>query len=188
MTHKTDITGKRFGMLTATKPVGQDKHRTTLWHCRCECGGERVMTISALKQRKYPNCGCQLSEIRSRGSRKTSGIALRNNVVYQYQRNAAAKGLAFELTAEECHMLFDGACDYCGQPPSLTITRSNYYGSFTYNGIDRVDNRRGYTGDNVVSCCARCNKQKSNLAREEFLGWVLDIAKHQGWCHADISV
>ena len=41
-------------------------------------------------------------------------------------------------------------------------------------GIDRVDNSLGYTLENSVSCCSKCNYMKKTLNVENFL---LHIAK-----------
>ena len=51
-------------------------------------------------------------------------------------------------------------------------------GDYTYNGIDRVDNTRGYTLDNVVPCCFKCNRAKDTMTKEEFLEWVGRVATH----------
>lgn len=42
----------------------------------------------------------------------------------------------------------------------------------TDNGIDRVDNSKGYTSDNCVPCCWACNNAKKNNSSSEFLAWV----------------
>lgn len=36
----------------------------------------------------------------------------------------------------------------------------NTHGAFVHSGIDRVDNSQGYTRENAVACCARCNTLK----------------------------
>lgn len=66
-------------------------------------------------------------------------------------------------------------CNYCGD--SLTITRKAYNmnGPYTHNGIDRVNNDRGYEPNNVVACCEICNRMKLTLSKEEFLNHVQKI-------------
>jgi 5-methylcytosine-specific restriction endonuclease McrA len=49
---------------------------------------------------------------------------------------------------------------------------------YIYNGIDRIDNERGYLPDNAVPCCKRCNQAKADMAIDEFKGWLSDIMKH----------
>jgi len=36
------------------------------------------------------------------------------------------------------------------------------------DGVDRVDNTKGYTKENCVPCCKICNRLKSDLTKEEF--------------------
>lgn len=59
-----DITGQKFGKLTAIKPVGQTKHCTYIWHFECECGGIRDINTGSLSTmvKKFPrqlHCGCE---------------------------------------------------------------------------------------------------------------------------------
>ena len=46
---------------------------------------------------------------------------------------------------------------------------------FYYNGVDRVDNQKGYTVNIIVPCCKRCNVANSDLTLEEFYSWVQEI-------------
>ena len=57
-----DITGDKFGRLTAIKPVGRDNRRNVLWLCKCDCGGECVRAVSELRRRKNHSCGCLSKE------------------------------------------------------------------------------------------------------------------------------
>ena len=46
MSRAKDITGQRFGHLTATKPLGSNKRGTKIWLMQCDCGAyeERLGT------------------------------------------------------------------------------------------------------------------------------------------------
>jgi hypothetical protein len=77
---------------------------------------------------------------------------------------AGARGLAFELPKALGLDLITDACFYCGTPPEPV------------NGIDRVDNGKGYIEDNVVSCCTRCNQIKRAYNVNDFLGHAQRIA------------
>ena len=45
------------------------------------------------------------------------------------------------------------------------------------HGLDRVDNEKGYSIDNVVTCCEQCNVAKSTQTYEDFIQQANDIAK-----------
>lgn len=53
-----DITGLRFGKLTAEYPVEGGKYGRTLWHCRCDCGGEVDAPLQQLTAGYRKSCGC----------------------------------------------------------------------------------------------------------------------------------
>ena len=53
-----DITGMRFGMLTAIAPASVQKAGSTIWFCRCDCGGEVNAPLSQLTSGYRKSCGC----------------------------------------------------------------------------------------------------------------------------------
>lgn len=54
-----DLTGKRFGRLTAVKRCERaGKHDRPKWLCKCDCGNECVVLARYLKQGKVQSCGC----------------------------------------------------------------------------------------------------------------------------------
>lgn len=66
--HAKDISGMRFGRLTASRCVGKNKFRALLWECRCECGGVVSLPASALTSGNTKSCGClHVEQIRALG-------------------------------------------------------------------------------------------------------------------------
>ena len=57
-----DISGQRFGRLTAIKTTGTTKNRQTIWLCKCDCGNETVSTSSNLVYGTMRSCGCLKNE------------------------------------------------------------------------------------------------------------------------------
>jgi hypothetical protein len=55
---KDDLTGKRFGSLTALSEAGRDRTRSVLWRCACDCGGERIVAAGYLNAGDVQSCGC----------------------------------------------------------------------------------------------------------------------------------
>lgn len=53
-----DITGQRFGKLTAVKPVGRSKTSQIIWLFKCDCGGERETLAQNAKAGRTVSCGC----------------------------------------------------------------------------------------------------------------------------------
>ena len=106
--------------------------------------------------------------------RLPEGGAARNSLLSIYKRKAKERDLVWGLDDSQFNSLIKGDCHYCDIEPRQ-ICKANGYksaSSIIYNGIDRVDNSRGYEPDNVVSCCKTCNRAKGRMTTEEFLRWA----------------
>lgn len=57
-----DITGQKFGKLTAVYPLKEIKGSSYVWHCKCECGNEIDVRLSSLTSGNTNSCGCQRRE------------------------------------------------------------------------------------------------------------------------------
>lgn len=55
---RKDITGRRFGMLVALEPTGETLGGSTVWRCRCDCGGEVCAPLHQLSAGYRKSCGC----------------------------------------------------------------------------------------------------------------------------------
>jgi len=53
-----DLTGKRFGKLTALS-IDHKSGRRTYWDCRCDCGNHRIVSGDHLRGSEVKDCGCQ---------------------------------------------------------------------------------------------------------------------------------
>lgn len=91
--------------------------------------------------------------------------------VYRY--SAKKRGLEWGLSKEEFISLVAQNCFYCGIPPS------QLQDGHVYNGIDRVDNSRGYVPGNVVPACGFCNFAKRGNSIQEFYAWIDRLSAHR---------
>ena len=57
-TRQFDLTGQRFGKLTALRPLGASDGKNYRWLCRCDCGSEVSAQIGNLRNGKTTSCGC----------------------------------------------------------------------------------------------------------------------------------
>lgn len=53
-----DLTGSRYGKLVVVEYAGKDKNGYTTWLCRCDCGNEKIIRGSKLKDGDIKSCGC----------------------------------------------------------------------------------------------------------------------------------
>lgn len=81
-----------------------------------------------------------------------------------YKRNAATRGLVFNITKDEFDAETQKACTFCGATDHV--------------GIDRIDSSMGYVEGNTQPCCTFCNKLKSNFGEVAFLAQIARIYKH----------
>jgi len=87
-----------------------------------------------------------------------------------YKASAKKRGLTFNISKETfVHMIYS-SCSYCGYHPEKPER----------NGIDRIDNNKGYFKMNIVPCCKLCNQMKSKRTVIEFINQCFKIARHQG--------
>lgn len=87
-----------------------------------------------------------------------------------YKKVAAKKGLSFAISYDNFAKLIFKPCSYCGVVP-IAPNR---------NGLDRVDNTKGYYNRNVVPCCHPCNQMKGKLTVQEFLNRCKLVVRKSG--------
>ena len=92
---------------------------------------------------------------RQRQERKSGSE--RDKYIYRDSRGADRKaGRVNNLTREFIRAEIEKGCEYCGET-SLRMT------------LDRIDNTRGHTMDNVVPACSRCNYLRKDMPYEAWL-------------------
>jgi hypothetical protein len=178
-----DMTGKRFGCLVVLeRNMNPPPNRGTHWICRCDCGN--VVSRQGQKLRDDKNVTCKKVGMHPR---KGYGEGAFNSFYSTTRANAKKRGLEFTISRDEARNLSKMDCHYCGTPPS-NVANADYksptykhrhsIGEYVYSGLDRVDNSIGYTPDNVVPCCKKCNQAKCKLGLEEFRGLINSIYTH----------
>ena len=111
-----------------------------------------------------------------RAWRRPAGEAARNSLFSSYKIEAIKRKIEWNLSLEQCELAWKGNCFYCNCAPSQKHGRKvRANGQYIFNGIDRVDNTKGYVANNVVSCCKTCNSAKMNKSKKEFIDWIKRI-------------
>lgn len=159
----------KYGRLTVIReykskyPGGRPCRR---FECLCDCGNTTNPTKEKVVKGQTRSCGCLQKESRkSLGNifRKPLGISARNDVYDKYKRSARKRGYDFSLTTEEFLRIIIEPCIFCGDSLGNHHKKSGQNGGFRYTGIDRFDNQKGYSIDNVVPCCSVCNRIKTDM-------------------------
>lgn len=63
MSKAIDITGQKFGRLTALKPTkNRNSKGSVMWLCKCDCGNIKEICIADLRNKGTQSCGCLSSD------------------------------------------------------------------------------------------------------------------------------
>lgn len=156
-------------------------YRTNAKYCSYECYWSKSSNreskecskchkVLAISQFQKINRGWQ-SACRFCRKKEWRNWARRNDTKHRYNfyaRNAQRNNRKFEISFESFKTLVETKpCYYCGS----TGIRL---------GLDRIDNTKSYSFDNVVSCCRLCNRAKSDLSKWEFINLCCAVAKKHG--------
>lgn len=57
--NRLDLTGQRFGKLTAVRPIKQRQGQSIVWECLCDCGNTTFVVSSNLRRARTQSCGCE---------------------------------------------------------------------------------------------------------------------------------
>lgn len=174
---KRDLTGQRFGRWVVLRHDNKTDNRGRhFWLCRCDCGNEKVIGGHFLYGNKSRSCGCLSDEVKLRGL--LPGETGFKRLFYAYKKSAKQRKLEFNLSEEDFKLIVTGNCHYCGDPPSNKIGHYSKHSFFTYNGIDRINNLKGYEKRNVLTSCWKCNRMKNILGKDDFLEQCRKICKY----------
>lgn len=175
-----DITGIKFGYLTALKYIRSRDGNGAIWECICDCGNICEVRSHSLLRGKTKSCGCKRGELISIAISKDVGLSNIVQLFNTYKNNAKLRNYNFELSLDEFSKITKDNCYYCGIEPEQELIISNVMGDrvLLYNGVDRIDNNKGYVIDNIVAACGACNIAKKDLSFDEFIKWIDRVSKH----------
>lgn len=172
-----DLIGKRFGRLLVVSRATNYKGKAT-WNCQCDCGDTRVNSGTHLRTGQLTSCGCYRAENAAAIRRKRPYEALYNSVARR-SKSRYDSSLTYE---QFLSFTKEDRCGYCYAPVVWAEFAITNHGHTAAYNLDRVDNSKGYHVDNLIVCCGRCNKAKSDhFTHDEWMEAMTFLRKrHMG--------
>ncbi len=147
------------------------------WLCKDEKGNSKLAKshyLSSLLSLEERNKRFNYEDAPPDNNRHQMGV--RKALFREYKDNSKKRNIEFNLNFEQFDILITNNCNYCGSPPMYNprwYERMNKNQKhLDTNGIDRIDSNLGYTMDNCVSCCSKCNLMKNVTSKEDFLNQI----------------
>ncbi len=141
------------------------------WGLQCRC--QRIFDMDTVTLRTTLPSSCGVCPAPNESPRNTEE-SKRNlldavGIFKRYRANARKANRDFDLTINPFIEMILDDCFYCGAAPSTRRI------TLLYNGVDRIDNTKGYSEKNCVPCCSICNFAKSNMPAPDFVDWMRRI-------------
>lgn len=137
-----DLSGQKFGRLTALYPIKKGNKNSIYWTCKCECGNTTEVLPYHLKSGRIKSCGCLFLESvsgennsRWKGGITPENVKARNNDEYKEWRKSVYKKDWY-------------ACQCCG---NIVDLRAHHL----FNFSDHEDLR--YDVCNGITLCKDCH-------------------------------
>lgn len=179
--HIEDHLGKRFGTRVVLGVAPRRDHHQR-WMMRCDCGAVSPVQASTLLRGRALGCSpCTKGGMKGPGSHNWKGHgAVPAGVVSRARCSAEARGLEWAITIEMVDTLFHrqgGRCALSGR--EMTFQRGNAHRGHrsVVASIDRIDNTKGYTPDNVQLVTVEVNFAKQTMSDAEFVALCRDIVR-----------
>lgn len=169
---RKDITGEKFGHLTAIEISGKTKSGASIWKCLCDCGNHKNIRGYHLIGKKIRSCGCLKRETVNIKWNE-SGIIARW-VWNGYRVNAGYREILFDITVDDMMKLAEKQNFKCAMTGEDLIFVMNQKDRSKSNAsLDRIDSNKGYIIGNIQWVTKNVNLMKRELSVNDFL----DICK-----------
>ena len=161
-----DLTGQKFGKLTAINFIRMDKAHRAVWLFKCDCGKTKETQSHRVTTGNTQSCGCILAE--------NEYVTIAKDAFRKHKSSAKRRKYDWFLNFEEYYEIAKKPCVYCGK----TSMRKNFNtgARLKLNSVDRINNEPYYRVSNCQSVCFMHQRMKSNFTHDEFVKSCIDVS------------
>lgn len=134
------------------------------WCSICSgCNKEQAYTrIDHAKQSEISDWQCRSCRAASRAFSANASVGDKQRVYNKFKNNAARRGLSWDITLEELFLKYTGKCALTGWDISLNYKQ-------TTASVDRLDNSKGYTVENIQWVHVMVNMTRNKYPLSDFV-------------------
>lgn len=160
--HKAVFGKQKYDRLTLIGCVGyfeEGLKKRAAFKFKCDCGKYTFQSARDVKNGRVKSCGCLHKEVvakigKDNALKNCQGFT--NLLFYKFNQGAKRRNIDVNIDQIQFESFLQKRCHYCNAKPTNTFkakTSCLYY----YNGLDRMDSKKDYSMDNIVTCCKHCN-------------------------------
>jgi hypothetical protein len=148
-----DLTNKRFGKLVAIERAGSSYKKDIMWLCKCDCGNEKVVNGSYLRNGDTKSCGCwnkeQCANINKRHGKSKTRFHTIWKAMRQRCNNPSEKRVEkyYKLKGISVCKRWDKFENFMEDMHESYIKHVEEHGEGETT-IDRIDGKKGYSPEN----------------------------------------
>lgn len=167
--YSPNISGLKFGMLTAKNPIKLNGIK--VWECVCDCGSTKNVRYNHLVNGSVSSCGCRW-HLGNSEHNKWKGVGELSLTKYNAIREGAIiRGIDFDddLTIEHLWELYikqNKKCAISGLDIKFGVRSKDSKGTAS---LDRINSEIGYTVDNVQWVHKTINMMKNKMGEDKFI-------------------
>lgn len=141
-----DLTGERYGKLTALESHYDRQRRATMWKCKCDCGNIVYVRANSLRHGRAKSCGCLRAESNIQ-KKTTHGLA----GTHLYAAWSSMKARCYNSNSHNYARYGARGIEVCDEWKNSFEEFGKWALAHGYQdglSIDRIDNDGNYCPDN----------------------------------------
>jgi len=170
-----NISGFKFGKLTAIEELpNSNKFKNRVWVCKCDCGNIKNVSTNNLTMGHTKSCGCNQYKTGKDVYNYTGYEDISGSKWGSIKSGAIIRGLEFLITKEQVWE------KYLEQNKKCYFTNQDISFKGKTASIDRLDNSKGYSIDNISIVHKDINIMRNKYSIDYFIEMCNLVSNNMG--------